>query len=300
MYNITINFNEVDIFIGCVYFDVCTYIIRAANVSNLNAKSIILTVCVDNPIYLAQVGVGNGQYIIGPIQWNERLVNTDTYTGWTAEQFATLFRQRYDNSSPAYQTAAFFASALALTHALEKSLSLQSADVSFALSRLDLDTFYGLLQFDSNGQITLDFSYIQFDSNTNLKVVIPDSSATGSLIYPMPSFPYRRCMLSNGINSCKCSASGCSKCSLSSFSYNISACLPKNNFRDVIFSQNQECELSLAFVPPANTTVGCGFLPYTSNPGIFVLGMACLSAVTGFLFLVWIIWHRKHPLIGRS
>jgi len=68
----------------------------------------------------------------------------------------------------------------------------------------------------------------------------------------------------------------------------------------VNFYQDQECTLSNDFIPPANVNIECDFLPYESYPGIVVVGVACFSAVTGFIFLGWIIWRRNHPVMKPS
>jgi len=300
IFNLTNNFSSIDILVGCVYFDACILIVQATESVNLVFRAMLLTNCVDNPAYTKTIGVDADEYILGAIQWSELFVNTDVYTGWTPKQFADIYRQRYFNTTPSYQAAAYFAAGLALTRALEEATSLDSIDVAYSLSRLYLNTFYGLLQFDTNGQITLDYSYVQYDSNGKLQVVIPDALATGSLIYPMPSFPYRRCILANGPSSCKCASVGCPLCTLNSYSFNVTSCQSEKNFRTIEFYRTIECELDHTFTPPQNIIIECDHVPYTSPPGVIVQAVAYFGALTGLCFFVWIIFHRKTKIIRAS
>jgi len=298
--NITKALENADIVVGSVYFDPGVWLIEAVKAANFASGAIVLTLTVDNPLYNSVISTEDGAYVLGAIQWNALLDSRDTLTGWSSHHFVTLFQQRYLNTTPPYQAAAYFAAGLAFTQAIEQSVSLAGTDVAFALSRLNLNTFYGQVQFDSNGQMNMDLAYIQKNTKGTLNIVIPDSLATGALINPMPTFPFRKCVIDNGPTSCKCAPTGCPKCTFQSYAFNVTSCSSIETVRTIVFYQVEECETAFGFNAPQNIEIECDYVPAGSPPGVLVQVIAYLAGSTEFIILLWIVIHYKAKVIKAA
>jgi len=295
-----------DVFVGCVYFSVCTAILKAAKEFNYLPGSFIMSLCVDDPNFVNTVGVDNERYIIGAVQWNENrpLQDDNTLTGWTAHQFADIFRSRY-NMSPSYFAAAYFASGLAITKALENCLSLDSTEIAFALGRLNLETFFGSVMFDSNGQGTEEYLYIQYNDVGTLEIVAPDLYATSNVIYPSPEKPmssafYQQCLAdpSHGPRNCHCSSVGCPLCVQQDFNYTVSQCFTHTTIRLVSHHRVLDCEGGFAL--PSPVQIDCDQVPFQSPMGITVQAFAYIGGLLGFFFVVWTMWYRKSQVLKTS
>jgi len=306
MFNLTQHAQKPDIFVGCVYFSVCTAILKAAKELNYLPGSFIMSLCVDDPNFLNTVGVDNERYVIGPVQWNENLPLQDdcTLTGWTALQFADIYRSRY-NMSPSYFAAAYFASGLAVTKALEKCHSLDSTEIAFALTRLSLETFFGKVMFDSNGQGTQDYAYIQYNDVGHLEIVAPDLYATNVLIYPFPEKPkssdfYQQCLAdpSRGPRNCNCNSVGCPPCLEHDFNYTVSQCPIKKNVRTVSYHRISDCEGGFAL--PPSVQIDCDHVSFQSPIGIAVQVFAYIGGFVGFFFVIWTMYYRKSKIVKTS
>jgi len=304
--NLTQHEQKPDVFVGCVYFSVCTAILKTAKEFNYLPGSFIMSLCVDDPNFLNTVGVDNERYIIGPVQWNENLPLKDdnTLTGWTAHKFADIYRSRY-NMSPSYFSAAYFASGLALTKALENCLSLDSTEIAFALGRLNLKTFFGTVKFDSNGQGTQEYSYIQYNDVGTLEIVAPDLYATSNLIYPFPEKPmssafYQQCLAdpSQGPRNCHCSSVGCPLCSQQDLNYTVSQCFIHTNIRLVSYHRVSNCEGGFAL--PSSVQIDCDQVPFQSPMGIAVQVFAYIGGLLGFFFVIWTVLYRKSKIVKTS
>jgi len=298
VHNLTNLIEKTDILVGCVYASVCTMLLQAFKEYGYSPSAMVFSLCVDDPGYLPTFGLDDSRFVLGAVQWNAMMPLTDDLTGWTAKQFDDLYRSRYSNMSLAYVAASYFAAGEALVEALKKSPTLYSMDVAFALSRLSLNTFYGKIQFDGNGQNTQDYSYIQYDKNTQLQIVIPDTLATAPLIYPMPSFSFRDCVVEFGPTSCKCFPDGCPKCTLNSYSFNVSECASNRNTRMITYFKSEDCEGGTPF--PSSIPIECSYIPFASPTAITVQIVSYLGGFLAFCFLVWCVRQRKTKLLKAS
>jgi len=290
---------HVDISIGCVYYDVCTTMIQKAKEYNYEPDAMIFSVCVDNSNFVTDVGRDDGRYVLGSVLWHEDMVLTGDVTGWSAKDYADMYRLRYSNVTPPYQSASYFAGGVALLKAIENAASLDSDDIAYALSRLDIDTFFGTINFDSLNQGSSDFSYIQYDENGDLKVVIPDSVATGSLIHPMPSWSYRECISTHGEDSCMCSEEGCPECTLSDYNYTVTQCIPSISARWVVYSLISDgCVNGTALPDPVG--LECDHVPFGSSHAVILQVLGYLGLAVGMFFLSWTVIFRKANVVKAS
>ncbi|CAM9493702.1 unnamed protein product, partial [Heterosigma akashiwo] len=256
---------HVDISVGCVYYNVCTRMIAASKAHGYAPGAMLHSICVDNGNFLADTGADDGRYILGAVNWHENMQLTGDVTGWSAKQYADLYRANY-SATPPYQSAAYFAGGLALLRAIEDAGTLDSDEVAFALSRLDMDTFFGKINFNSVNQNSNDFSYVQYDENAELQIVIPDAVATGPLIHPMPSWSHRQCVLDHGEGSCKCYKDGCPECTLQDYNY----------------------------------TIDCDHVPLASTTAVEVQALAYLGFTIGLVSLVFVVVFRRAKIIKAS
>jgi len=219
IFNLT-RMQKPDVFVGAVYFQACSLILKSAETYQYKPKIFLMSLCVDNPQFISSVGQDSGRYILGGVQWNKNLpFKDDAYFGlteWTALEFYQIFLERY-NMAPSYIAAAYFVAGLVVTKAIENANSLHGDDIAVQLGLLNVQTFYGTITFNSVGQNTARFSYIQYDDVGDLQVALPQMWQTASLIYPVPVFPnssttYRSCIHNFGSSYCQCVSvhfSGC-------------------------------------------------------------------------------------------
>jgi len=207
--------------------------------------------------------------------------------------------------TPSYFAAAYFASGLALTKALEKCNSLDSTEIAYSLTRLNLETFFGNVMFDSNGQGTQDYSYIQYNDVGHMEIVAPDLYATSVLIYPLPEKPkssafYQQCLAdpSRGPRNCHCNSGGCPPCSEHDFNYTVSQCPIKKNVRTVSYHRVSDCEGGIAL--PKSVQIDCDHVSYQSPMGITVQVFAYIGGVLGFFFVTWTLYYRKSKIVKTS
>eukprot|EP00639_Heterosigma_akashiwo_P016132 CAMPEP_0206392814 /NCGR_PEP_ID=MMETSP0294-20121207/20233_1 /ASSEMBLY_ACC=CAM_ASM_000327 /TAXON_ID=39354 /ORGANISM="Heterosigma akashiwo, Strain CCMP2393" /LENGTH=861 /DNA_ID=CAMNT_0053846065 /DNA_START=44 /DNA_END=2629 /DNA_ORIENTATION=- len=298
MRNLTALPEHVDISVGCVYYDVCTRMIAASKAHGYAPDAMLHSICVDNGNFLADTGADDGRYILGAVNWHEDMQLTGDVTGWSAKQYADLYRANY-SATPPYQSAAYFAGGLALLRAIEDAGTFSDSDeVAFALSRLDIDTFFGTINFNSVNQNSNDFSYVQYDENAELQIVIPDAVATGPLIHPMPSWSDRQCVLDYGEGSCKCSEGGCPECTLQDYNYTVGECAAAGEYRLVEFQRATECEGGLATPEPQR--IDCDHVPLASPTAAVVQALAYLGFTIGLASLVFVVVFRRAKIIKAS
>ena len=97
--------------------------------------------------------------------------------------------ERYEaewGSPPAYQAASATAAALALHLAIESAGSLDTDAVRTALRDMDVDTFYGPIDFDETGKnVAKPMGTIQIQDGA-ARLVAPAGVSVADLIYPAP------------------------------------------------------------------------------------------------------------------
>merc|ERR1719410_1063633 len=116
-----------------------------------------------------------------PDQWNEANA-ADSIVGWTSATFRTAL-----GNNASYHSASAAGLLIALTHAIANgtvgSRMESVADLMSALA--PVQTFYGLMSWNSNGMISGKPMYGKQRQSGNNVVVAPLQAGTG-LVYPMP------------------------------------------------------------------------------------------------------------------
>jgi len=179
---------EPDVFLGGGHFNDALLFVRAAKELDFNPKAMVITVGPSNPTFVEEVGA-DAEYIIGPTQWERTMAYADDYFG-TAEEYAVQYESMW-GESPTYQAAESTATALTLQLAIEAAGSTDTAAVRDALNALDVNTFYGPINFDDTGKNAgKPMGAIQIQDG-EIMVVAPADSAVSDIRYPMPAWSDR-------------------------------------------------------------------------------------------------------------
>jgi len=294
---------DVDLLVGCVYYVPCIQIINTAKRLKFTPGFMLFSKCLDNAAYIQDLNYDDRRYILGAVQWTDRFTTNDSLTGWTPSQFSRIYKSKY-NTTVSYVGAAYFAGGLAITQALQNAGSNDSASLSVYLSRLQLNTLFGPIQFDVNGQLNSAFSYVQYDDQSNLQLVLPSSSQTAAMIHPMPAQPmssafYQECARVQGALSCQCHSRGCPTCTRENYSLrNVTSCMAEANVRYIPTYLNSECQGG--FFMPELIPIRCDYVTTTSRLGTAVQFFAYTGAIICFLFLVWTCVYWKSKIVKAS
>lgn len=108
----------------------------------------------------------------------------------TAAEFAARYQEKW-GEVPSYQAAESTATGLALHLAIELAGSLDTDAVRQALYDLNVNTFYGPIDFDETGKNAgKPMGAIQILDGVT-QVVAPAEAAVAELVYPMPAWDER-------------------------------------------------------------------------------------------------------------
>jgi len=294
---------NVDLLVGCVYYAPCVMIINTAKRLQFSPGFMLMSKCLDTAGYVNDFNSDNRRYILGAVQWSDRFTEVDKLTGWSPSKFSSIYKSRY-NVSISYIGASYFAGGLALTQALQNAGSVDSTLLTVHLSRLQLQTFFGLIQFDVNGQLNSAYTYVQYDDQSNLQMVLPASEQTGPLIYPIPKDAkpaafYQQCILVHGASACQCYSKGCPMCTRENYAlHNVTSCKAQTSVRYIPTYVRSECQGG--FSMPEFIPVHCDYLPTASPSGIVVQIFAYLGAVVSLVFVTWTTVFRKSKIVKAS
>ena len=177
-----------DIFVGGGHFNDALLFVRGAKEQGWTPKGMVITVGPSNPTFAEEVGK-DADYILGPTQWEASMSWSDEWFG-TAAEFAARYEAKW-GEKPSYQAAESTATGLALHLAIELAGSVETDAVRAALQALDIDTFYGPINFDETGKNAgKPMGAIQILDGTP-QVVAPAGAAVADLVYPMPAWEDR-------------------------------------------------------------------------------------------------------------
>ena len=139
--------------------------------------------------------------VVGPSQWEPLAEFTPEsateagldWLGLTGADFTADYMAAYDEE-PSYHSAGGYAAGLILQKAIMEAGSVETAAVAAALDEINMLTFYGQVQFETNPdshglQVGHSMIYIQWqkdaDGNLIKQVVWPPAGATADTIYPL-------------------------------------------------------------------------------------------------------------------
>jgi branched-chain amino acid transport system substrate-binding protein len=177
-----------DVFLGAGHFNDSVLFVRNAQELGFAPTAMVLTVGPDSPAFVEELGE-DADYVMGPAQWDRTLGYEDEYFG-TAADYAERYTDRWGEAPP-YQSASSTAAALALHLAIEQAGSLEMDAVREALRNLDVETFYGPINFDDTGKNTAKSMVTIQIQDGAVTVVAPKEAAAGEMALPMPAWEER-------------------------------------------------------------------------------------------------------------
>ncbi|MDC0254890.1 amino acid ABC transporter substrate-binding protein [Bacteriovoracales bacterium] len=133
---------------------------------------------------------GGGEYTLCAAQWHKSLSYKDSYFG-NGMDYAKRFEKVYKYDPP-YQSAESSAALLVWKSAFERSNSFDTKKLRDALSKTNMQTFYGNIRFGKTGQnIAKPMVLFQVQNGKNA-VVAPTEWASSKLIWPAPKWSERK------------------------------------------------------------------------------------------------------------
>lgn len=141
------------VIVGCFYAQTSRAFIEA--MEKLDYTPLALSVSASHAAsWKTSIDLGwwQGEYAIGPTPWQHTSPNAGEFTGMTSTEFFETYKSHFGDQEVSYHGAASFGAAVALVKAIETAESLNATLVRSALEQLDVQEFYGRLQFDANHQ----------------------------------------------------------------------------------------------------------------------------------------------------
>jgi branched-chain amino acid transport system substrate-binding protein len=181
---------DVDAIMGGGHFADGQQFAKALFEKGLSAKFISLLVAPPEPTFAE---IGDPAFgIVGPSQW-EPLAAFAPDFGPTGADFVSAYKAEF-GEEPSYHAAGGYVAGLILQKAIESTGSLDTEAIKAALDGMDINTFFGHIQFDTSAenhglQTGHSMVYIQWqkDASGNLvkQVVWPLEGKTADLVYPI-------------------------------------------------------------------------------------------------------------------
>ncbi len=161
--------------------------IRQAKENRVNIKLMAFTVGVQAPDFRNALGK-DANYAIGITPWLPNM-NFHGKVFGSASKFAKEFKKVY-GYMPDYHAASAVADCLVFQYAIEKAGTLNPKKVRDAIANLDIQTIYGEVKFNKDGQISKKQVVIQVQ-NDKVYPVFPENVAKAKVLYPAPKWSER-------------------------------------------------------------------------------------------------------------
>ena len=179
-----------DIFFNSGHFLEAVAAHKAAKDLGLDAKIFTYAVGPAQPEFVQALGPV-ADFAMTSTPWTAQAKFKSDY-GPTSAEYVAAFRKKYRTTTePGFVTADATAAGLALELAIKHSQSLDADRVRDALASLDVNTFYGRLKFDAQGQNTFHNVLVEQILNGQLRTVYPPELADAPSQYPTPTWESR-------------------------------------------------------------------------------------------------------------
>lgn len=157
---------------------------KQANELNIKVKMMGFLLGPTLPGFIENLG-DNANYVLEPVQWSSNMPWKDELFGYTAADFAELFKRDF-GYEPDYHPPQSSAALIVYHHAIQKVGGFDPQKVRDAIAETDIMTFYGPVRFNEKGQnIGKSMAVIQIQ-NQKPVVVYPAEHAQADLVYPIP------------------------------------------------------------------------------------------------------------------
>lgn len=179
---------EPEFFVGGGHYEDSILIVQTAKAVDFNPHAMLITVGPSIPSFIADLGA-DADYVWGASQWEPSLSFEDPWFG-SAADYAERYEAAY-GVAPSYQAASASAGALVLHVAIEAAGSIETDAVSAALRDLEIETFYGPVDFDDTGRnIAKPMVTTQIQDGV-IVVIAPADVAVAEVQAPAPAWDER-------------------------------------------------------------------------------------------------------------
>jgi len=151
----------------------------------INGKIIMNGIAVPQPDLVKSLGK-DAEYMVGPTHWYRTFKYKDSLFG-DSPNFVREFKQMF-NYEPEYHSVGATAGIQALGIALEKAGVLDVEKVRNALATMNVNTFWGPIQFDEKGKIKGRTMPVGQILNGQFTLVYPPELAEAKLVWPKPAW----------------------------------------------------------------------------------------------------------------
>ncbi len=178
-----------DALFGSGHFEDAILTVRQAKQLGLNVKMMAFTVGPSTPDFTSSLGK-DADYVLGPVSWSPQQTNKSNDIFKSSQNFAALYKAKF-NQDPDYHSAQGGAAVVMLVSAIENANSLDTAKVQEALTKLDVNSFWGTLKFNAGGVTQDHKDVVEQIQNGKHVLVWPTDVAVGKLQYPIPAWNQR-------------------------------------------------------------------------------------------------------------
>lgn len=178
-----------DMILGSGHEDEALTTLKQAKQLGVNPKLWAFTVGPALPDFITTLG-GDANDVLGSSQWTPQVKYQGTDVFGTPAKFTQVYQAKY-SAAPSYQAAESAACGVAFQAAIEQVGSIDPQKVRGALASLNITSFYGPIQFSSNGENNAKpMVTIQIQSG-KVVTVYPADVANATMTYPTPAFGQR-------------------------------------------------------------------------------------------------------------
>jgi branched-chain amino acid transport system substrate-binding protein len=160
-------------------------LVQQAKELNVNVKMISLTVGPSEADFRKSLGK-DAEYIFGVASWSPQM-NFNGIIFKNTKEFVKIFKEKY-NYDPDYHNASAVAELAVYKSAIERTGSLDPLKVRDAIAKTKIETIYGPVEFNPNGQIKGSSVVLQIQGGQVYQVY---PKGTKKPIYPMPKWKER-------------------------------------------------------------------------------------------------------------
>ncbi len=174
-----------DIFVFLSQLEQFIMAVKQTKDMKINAKAIMNGIAVPQPDFVKSLGK-DAEYMVGPTQWYRTFKYKDSLFG-DSPNFVREYKQMF-GYEPEYHSVAATAGIQTLGIALEKAGSLDVEKVRNALATMNVNTFWGPIQFDEKGKIKGRRMPVGQILKGQFTLVYPPELAEAKLVWPKPAW----------------------------------------------------------------------------------------------------------------
>lgn len=151
----------------------------------VDAKMIMNGIAVPQPDLVRSLRK-DAEYLVGPTHWHRTFKYRDDLFG-DSENYIKGFKQMFDYE-PEYHSAGGSAAIQVLGVALEQAGSLDVEKVRYAMAKMNVNTFWGPVQFDEKGKIKRKKMPVGQILKGRFTLVFPPELAEAKFVWPKPAW----------------------------------------------------------------------------------------------------------------